>query len=100
MRWYLRAAMDDAARATTDAMMRYAAAAMGEDNQDVELRCECLNKTARNTQHEKSVIRRSAQVPRRVRQDRLCHAAAVRGEAPEHVVSLLRAGRRRDLFAS
>ena len=48
-RRYPRAAMDDAARATTDVMLRDAAAATGEDNPDVNLRCECSGKTARNT---------------------------------------------------
>ena len=91
--------MDDAARATTDAMMRDAAAATGEDNPDVKLHCECRNKTARNTQYGKLVIRWSAQVRRRVRQDRPGHAAAVRGKAPEPVVSLPCAGRGRDLYA-
>ncbi len=91
--------MEDAARATTDAMMRDAAAAMGEGNPDVKLRCECPNKTARNTQYGKLGIRWSAQVPRRVRQDWLGHVAAVRGEPPEPAVPLQCAGRGRDLRA-
>ena len=45
--------MDDAARATTDAMMRNATAATGEDNPDMKLRCECSKKNARNNQYAK-----------------------------------------------
>ena len=44
-RLYPRAAMDDVARTTTDAMMRDAAATMGEDNLDVKLWCECRDRT-------------------------------------------------------
>ena len=46
-----RAAMDDVARATTDAMMREATAAAGGGNPDVKLSCECPTKRKRATTH-------------------------------------------------
>ena len=85
--------MDDAARATTDAMMRNATAATGEDNPDMKLRCECSKKKRTQQSVCKEMIRWSAQVPRLVGQDWLGHAATVRGEPPEPAVPFQCEGR-------
>ena len=78
-----------------------ATGAAGESNTDVKLLRECPKKkhATNNNQHGHCIICMSAQVPWRVRQERLGYAPVVRGEHTEPIVPLPCVGRRHELRA-